>query len=409
LNRAGPAAGAQAGHRRFLALFALLSLTMGMSVGVSKIVTTLYAMHLQAGPAQLGLINGGGMVGILVMSLPIGFLVDHWGPRRLFLIGSALGGLTYALFPWAASPWLLLLGSTVVGFIMPLRFVALNTVFFAQIRSMGEGKAGWSRATHMSGMFLIGPALGALLAASLGYSTSWWLIAGSFALTAAISPLVMQHAAEATASVQAPPAAGGWRGLAGALRTLATDPELREVNLIDFVGQGATVYTTTFIVVLALRQFGLDPGQASALVTAWGGAFIAALFFGGRLGQRLGARRSVLLGSAGIALGLLLLGLATGAAWLWPGVLLQGLGSGLVQVVNLGRIARIGARLGRGRVSGMNLLIGPLGGLLGSTLGGLLGQRLGLQPVFFCFVPGLALLAAWQLRRETQAALETAA
>ncbi len=377
-----------------MAVFALLSLSMGVSVGVAKIVTSLYALHLGAGPAQLGLIASGGMVGMLAMALPIGFMVDHWGPRRLFILGSVLGGSTYALLPLVPTVWFLLSATTAVGFFMPLRFVSLNTVFFAQIRQMGEGKAGWSRATHMSGMFLIGPGLGAALASHLGFAATWWLVAASFAFTVAVSPLVMRSAAP-----RRPAPSAGDESLRASLLRLLRDPELREVNAIDFVSQGCTQYTTTFVIVIALRGFGLDTAQASGMVTAWGGAFIAALLFGGLLIGRLGPVRSVQAGFATVAVALLLLGSTGSVAGLWAGVLLQGLGAGLVQGVNLGRIAQAGGRHGQGRVSGLNLLVGPLGGLLGGSLGGLIGQHLGLQPVFFCFLPVYALLAWWQLRR----------
>ncbi len=384
---------AAASPLRFLAVFTLLSLSMGISVGVSKIVTPLYALHLGAGPAQIGLITSGGMVGMLVMALPIGFMVDHWGPQRLFVIGSVLGGTTYALLPLVASPWFLLGATTAVGFFMPLRFVSLNSVFFAHIRKMGTSRAGWSRATHMSGMFLIGPGVGALLASRLGFTLTWWLVAASFAVTLAVSPWVMgaQASSDGKAAQDRP------RGLAG-LGALLRDRELREVNAIDFVSQSTTQYTTTFILLIALQTFHLDAPQASGLVTAWGVAFIAMLLLGGPIIGRLGPAASVRLGFATVAGALLLLGGAAEVTGLWAGVMLQGLGAGLVQGVNLGRIVAAGARHGQGRVSGLNLLVGPLGGLLGSGLGGLLGQHLGLQHVFFCFLPVYALLTWWQQR-----------
>ena len=62
-----------------------------------------------------------------------------------------------------------LLGCTaLISFAMPLRFVSLNTVFFEQLSSLGESKAGWYRGTHMLGMFLIGPLLGAALVSAVG-------------------------------------------------------------------------------------------------------------------------------------------------------------------------------------------------------------------------------------------------
>jgi len=385
---------------RYLALFALLSMSMGVAVGVTKIATALHALSLGAGPAQLGLISSGGMVGMLVMALPIGFMVDHVGARRLFVIGSVLAGAVFALQSQAQSPWFLLGTGSVVGFLMPLRFVSLNSEFFAQIRALGTGKASWSRAAHMSGMFLIGPALGALLAHRLGFATTWVLVALSYGLTALLALRVMGGPTRRPAAPRAPSPRGRARAVARELVQLLRDPALRRVNLVDFISQGATLYTTTFIVVLALHDFALDAAQASGLVTAWGAAFIGMLFCGGLLVAPLGERRSLWLGMAVVVAGLLMLGTARGTGGLWAGVLLQGLGAGLMQVVNINRIAQVGARLGQGRVSGLNLLVGPLGGLLGGSLGGWMGQRWGLQPVFFAFVPGYLLLALLQRTTE---------
>jgi MFS family permease len=67
-----------------------------------------------------------------------------------------------------------------------------------------------------------------------------------------------------------------------------------------------------------------------------------------------------------------------------------------LQIVNLMRFARIGSRLGRGKVAGLNALVGPAGGMMGNMCGGMLGHRIGLQSVFLVFVP-LLILLSWQL------------
>jgi MFS family permease len=56
-----------------------------------------------------------------------------------------------------------------------------------------------------------------------------------------------------------------------------------------------------------------------------------------------------------------------------------------VQIVNLQSFAESGARLGRGKVSGLSPLVGTSGSLLGSLAGGALGQTLGLQRVFLLY------------------------
>lgn len=392
-------------HNRFLLVFALLASLMGTSVGVAKITTSLYALSLGANASQLGLIASGQVIGTLVMSVPIGFLVDHYGPQRLFMLGSLLAGLAYAAIPLVTAPAFLLGCVTAISFFMPMRFVSLNTVFFEQIRSLGEGKAGWYRGTHMSGMFLIGPALAVGLVAGIGYAGTWWAIAASFMLTIVVSPIVFaRYAKPSRAGAQARP---GLRAIGAELALLTRDRELRQTCLVDFFASATTMYQNTLIIAIALQVLRLDAAHASAYVTGTGLAFIATLFFGGALVSRIGVRRAYLTGFSLVALALLCQGSAATAAWLWPGVLLQGFGLGLLQIVTLTRVARIGARLGQGKVSGVNLLVAPLGSLAGAALGGLLGQRIGLQNVFFVLLPAFFALGAWQWLARPPAVTET--
>jgi len=70
-------------------------------------------------------------------------------------------------------------------------------------------------------------------------------------------------------------------------------------------------------------------------------------------------------------------------ATLVPASLLLGLGLGLVQITNLTRQARVGSRVGLGRVAGVTPLVATLGSITGNLGGGLLGNAIGLQNVFF--------------------------
>ena len=73
---------------------------------------------------------------------------------------------------------------------------------------------------------------------------------------------------------------------------------------------------------------------------------------------------------------------------------------GLLQIVTLTRIAHVGARLGQGKVSGLNLFVAPSGALIGTALGGLVGQAVGLQRAYLLFVPVYVGLALWTRRAD---------
>jgi MFS family permease len=237
---------------RFLIVFALLASLMGASVGVARIMTTFFAIDLGADARQIGLLTAGQMAGTLVVSVPIGFLVDHFGPWRLYVAGSSLAGLTYALVPAADSTGFLLGATTAVSFFMPLRFVSLNTVFFDQVRKMGHGKAGWYRAMHLGGQFLIGPAVAVSLISLLGYARAWWALAASFALTIAISPLVFSgYSPKPRADASRP----DLRRVAAEFALLARHRELRGVCIVNVCVEALLAYHTTFIVAIARRSW----------------------------------------------------------------------------------------------------------------------------------------------------------
>jgi MFS family permease len=374
--------------RHFLLVFAILASFMGTSVGMAQVAVSLYAVALGSSGTQLGLIAGAQSVGVLLVSLPIGMLVDRYGPVRPFVAGTLLAGLTYAVVPLGASPSWLLLCTTLISFFMPLRFVSLNTIFLAQLASLGESKAGWYRGTHMLGMFLLGPALGAAAVSRLGFAWTYRLIAALFLLTLLLSPIVFARygrPAERKGS-------GFWRRLVEQLGLLVGDPELRSVSGVELATQAVGAFFTFFVVVLAVRGLGLSPSLASGLIGIKGASYIFALFaLGGAVGKlgRHGYTPSFL----AIALGLGCVGLASGRHLLWLGSLLLGLGLGAVQIATLTRYARIGARQGHGKISGMSALVGPSGGLFGNLLGGWLGKWLSLPGAFFVLATGFAVAA----------------
>lgn len=378
---------------RFLLAFALLSSFMGTSVGLAKVATSLYALELQAGETMLGLIAGAQSFGILLVSLPIGALVDHCGPRRLFAAGSLAAAALYALIPlWPAAGFLLAC-TLLISFVMPLRFISLNTVFLEQLTRLGEGKAGWYRGTHLSGFFLLGPLIAPWIVARAGFAATFWLVALAFCATVLAAPFVFK-------GYRPRPAGRGfrWREVALQWRLLGAEPALREVVLLEFLAQAVNGYYSFFIIVIAIQGFGLDQARAAQLAAVQGLALIAALFLLGPWAARQGQRAAYLASLGGASLALAGLGLAGSAGWLWPGGIALGLAVGVLEIVNLTRFARLGQVHGRGQMAGLSALAGPGGALAGSLLGGAAGPVLGLQAVFLLFIPALAWFA-WRFWR----------
>jgi MFS family permease len=390
---AAPAAGmwpalvARFEQHRFLVVFALLASLMGVSVGMAQVATSLYGVSLGSSPALLGLIATAQSVGVLFVGLPVGMLVDRFGPARPFVTGTLLVGLIYTLLPLGTSPASLLVCTALVSFAMPLRFVSLNTLFLEQLASLGEAKAGWYRGTHMLGMFLIGPMLGASLVSWLGFAWTYRLIAGLFFATILVSPVVFGRYGRRPA----PPRAMGWQALRSQLALLLRDREVRAITLLESLTQATGGYFTFFIVVVALQVAGLTASEASTLISAKGSTYIVALFLLGGSVKRLGPLRAKLASFACIGLSLAAIGISERPLWLWVGALGLGLGLGTIQIATLTRYAQIGDRTGHGKASGLNALAGPLGWVFGNLAGGVLGNWVGQQTVFSIIAGAFAL------------------
>jgi len=387
LAEPGPGAGADGlpflARHRFLLAFATLSSLMGISVGVAKVTTSLYAVHLGASPTVLGLIAGAQSVGVLVMSLPLGFLVDQVGPGRLFVLGTLVAAGLYGVLPLVASAPYLLVLTALISFFMPFRFVSLNSVFMAQLERIGESKAGWYRGTHMIGMFLLGPALATVVLKAIDFAGTYRAVAIAFLATMALSSIVFGPYARPRGAARRMT----WSAIVGQLGVLAADAELRQVCSVEFLGQATNGYFSFFIIVVAMDSLGLDRADATSLVTLNGTSFVFALFLLGGLVRRLGPRRVYRASFLEVAAALMLLGLAETKAALWAGALALGLGLGMLQIANLTRFARSGARLGRGKMAGLSALTSPAGAVLGNLVGGVVGRWFGPQAMFLVFAP----------------------
>ncbi|WP_051258814.1 MFS transporter [Chitinibacter tainanensis] len=381
--------------RWFLLNFVALSLLAGVGVGIAKVSTALYALHLHASNAEIGLISAAQMVGMLFMSIPVGLLLDQVGAMKMYFSGTLIAALLYCLTPSIGEAWFLLLCTALVSFCMPCRFIALNAVFMQQLNQVGETKAGWFRGCHMIGMFLLGPAIATALIAALPFGWVYQLIGISFVLTLLIAPRVLRIYQPKAVSH---PGGAIWPRVRSQFGLLRRHRALQQCGAIEVLVNSSMMFYTAFIVAIAVRDFGLSASAAASLITSQGLSFILALMLLGGVAQKLGRRAVYRLGFTGGALSLCLLGLAPWGAALWVGGLLLGLALGWLQAANMTRVAQLGEDLGQGQVAGLMALIGPLGGFSGTVIGGLFGQLIHLQWLFLFFAGCFVLAAGFSLR-----------
>lgn len=363
---------------KFMSSFVLLTIIAGLGVGVARVLISLYAVHLNASELQLGLISAAQNIGILLMALPIGVLVQRLGSLKVFSIGSVVGAVLYFLTPLHANAWYLMILTALVSCFLPMRFVSINTVFLSNLKRLGPAKAGWFRGSHMMGFFLIAPALSVLLIEHFGYSGSFYCVALLFLGTLFFAPFCFQkvhHHTQSTPSFQ-------WRDVVAPLALLKTHAPLRVICALEFLSSVANNYFGFFIVVIAIQSFALPESMAVMLLTTQGIIFVGSLFTLGGLAELVGYQKFYLIGLGLISSALLILALTPVTLWMWPASLMLGLGLGMLHIANFMSFAKVGEATEMTKVSPILALVGPTGGLLGGVIGMVFGSSVGLQWLF---------------------------
>jgi MFS family permease len=335
------------------------------------------ALHAQ--PWQVGVVGGIQFLGMLLLSLPLGAVIDRWGGRTPFRFGAVCGAIVFlVVLSHATAPWQLIAGVALTGLLAPFRMVPTNTEFLHLLPRMGLAKAGFQRAAHTLGMFFIGPMLGAFLLGWIGYPDTFRLVAAGMLVTLLIGNRVLAGSATGSGSEATP---FGQR-LRAQFKIVATRAELRQSMLIEFCGQTAMSYFNVFIILVAIREFHLSTQLAAGLITTQGAVFVLTLLLAGswlahwKESARYALAFTLLLATQ------LLFAFPLSVASLWFGAVLLGMGLGIQHVTSINRFAALTQELGRGRVGGMFSLAGPTGGLTGAMLGGVLSQHFGMLAGF---------------------------
>ncbi|MBD2840417.1 MFS transporter [Pseudomonas sp. JM0905a] len=388
---------------RFLVNFMFLAAFSGATIGMAKIVTTLYAIGIGANTMQIGIISAMESLGMVFLTLPAGFVIARYGTRRVYFLASLGPMLLNLAIPLFAN-WLWLAAARLlIGFCIPFRIVAMNSAFLQQLRHIGLAKAGWYRMALTVGMSILGPLLGNWLTGTTSHALAFALIGLCFGLMAVYS-LGFWGEESSPAQEAGAPVDGG--NFLEQIKAMLANPDIAESCLLEMLGNSTGALFGTFILLLAMDVARLSQAQAVSLLMVQGISSVVALFSLGYLVQRSGRGTAYLVALAAAIAALLLLGTAHHYALLALGAVLLSIAGALVHLVNMGRLSE--HRMDKSKISGLFNLAGMLGGFSGAMLGGLLGQALGLDRLFLCWIPLvlLAALACWFLaQRRSRASL----
>lgn len=380
----------------FIASFMFLATFSGATIGMAKIVTTLYALHLGASPLQLGVISAMESLGMVLLTLPAGFVIARFGARRVYFLASVGPLLLNLAIPLFANWVWLAVARLLIGLCIPFRIVAMNSAFLRQLRHIGRDKAGWYRGALTLGMGLLGPLLGNALSGG-SFTLGFVVIGLCFGLMAVYSLGFWEQEAPAE------PGAGLDGGILAQSRALLGHAEVAESCVIELLCGATGALFGTFVIVLAMEVAQLSQEHAVSLVMVQGVAAVLGLFGLGHLVQRAGRRSTYLASLVSVVAGLLLLGRGQGYAWLALGAVLLSLASALAHLVNMAQMGE--SSLDKSKLSGLFNLAGMFGSCAGALLGGVISHWIGTANLFLAWIP-LVLLTAlfcWlrHLRRGT--------
>ena len=241
-------------------------------------VTALYARHLGAPVAMVGLLVSAVTVTGIFVKLPAGILADRLGARRVLGAGLAVK---------ATAPFLYLLAATPAALLAVRLYHGLSTALYAPAASAEAAQSSPARRGRRLGFYgaaenmgvVLGPVLGAALLAHGGFALAF-AVSGVIGILAFLPVPAYRPAAEALP--RATPARNGVLATIGqAVAQVVRDPQIRVAGLVEATLYAAIGTVQAFFPLyaagtgLSIWETGLalgGQGVASILLRPWMGA-----------------------------------------------------------------------------------------------------------------------------------------
>lgn len=376
-------------HNKTLLLLGFVSINLftGITVGIFQMVIPLFALSLNASNAELGLIRGGMGLGMFLTVIPAGFLVDHFGSKRLYLAGSISCTLVIVGVCLAATPLVLIVLMSMYGFFRSLSLIATNAAFFRSLGIIGMEKAAWINGSLLLGAVAIGPLLGGLLTRYIDYSAIFLMVLLLYPIPILI---VFFRYRETPVKSEESNEKGKFVSQMEAFKELLFDKSIRYTLLAESLMGACSATFSVLMIVIIIKTLKLSSILASVVLTLNGCSAILVVFTAGSLVKLFSPARLYLTSFIIASLGLFVLSLPSNLPLILLSSIILGIGLGLTQLVNY---ARIGSLRGeKGKASGLLLAAGGTGFTTGPLLAGWLSHYISVGQVFAAFIPLFLLL-----------------
>ena len=346
--------------------------------GLTAQYDSIYAVALGATPVQLGGMLGVGAGMSALVSAPLGWLMDRYGVKRLYLLGISLMPVAMVFYSIAAGWHVLIPAIMLISVSMRFTGTGCNILCAEQLenRDRATGKSLCNAAASL--LLMIAPVLAALLVTQFGGLNAdglrplYYIRFGGYAL------ILLYVAARLQEPVQQSATAGRERiGIrAGFSEVVQRAPHLKRWIAVYCLTTLPFAMTSPFTQVFAHEVKGADQYVLSIMTTA---TVAALVFFGipfGRLADRWGRKRVLYLLTPFWYCSIVLLVLAdgpvqlvaAGGLWGFYSIMTIVTSSVTLELVPLQHMGRWGGLLGV--FAGLVTVPAPvIGGLIWRTLG----------------------------------------
>jgi MFS family permease len=251
----------------------------------------------------------------LLFGLVGGVLVDRWDRRRTMIATDAVRGLLLL-----GVPLLYASGQLQIWHVYALSFVlsSIGRLFTPARQALIPDLVDADQLTRANAIaegssqaaWIVGPALGGVLVATIGAANVFTLDAASFFISALTLCLITVRSGGADAGRGR---ASLWQEAAGGLRHVWRTPVLSLATLLSILATVAFAPIPALLPVLVRGPLGLSSGSYGVLMACFFAGSVATSVLVARRGERLHRGRTLALGTAGIATGTAALALAPNA------------------------------------------------------------------------------------------------
>ena len=297
---------------RILFQLHLPAIALGFGMGATVPVLPEFALSFGVGPEKAALVFAATMLGGLTASIPIGYLLDKVGRRRILILGPALTALSAFLTASAGTFEVLLIYRFIGGWGTQMWTLSRLTMIADTSSSGSRGRMITSLLGVQHVGTLAGPLAGGLLAVAYGLEIAF-IIQGIFAVVAMVPGFFAKETMPqgerrrgGGTGASSPADSFSWKAL-----LVHPIPVMFLAQWLGMTARGGIVAGNTVFLYAAYAYQEADPATLGILSSLMAGAGIPLTFAAGYLMDRFGRKISIVPGLFLLGAGMAFLGVTS--------------------------------------------------------------------------------------------------